>query len=338
MPRISRLVIQLALCFVLTAGCGADDEEIEFIRTESGQSANVVVSGGHAYVTLAQEGLGIVDATTGALQKVIAPPAGTASVDDLAVADGLLFVLDARSPGFLSVLSLADPAAPVVVGEAVQVPVDPFAGVSAGGGRVVVSGGTSQLTTRGYAADGTLSAEVAEGDFGQGQPDVLMAPDGAVAYVSTHFQDDDFGLTIIALPALPAAPPSTETFLIPGAGFTPGGAQPANFPIESALAGNTLVMATGAGLAVFTVGGDKATLHTTLPLGVHAVSVDIEGKTAAVVGSEPAPTLVLVDISDPAAPKVTSTKALTGTPTGVALTPTHALVANHTRGVQAVAR
>jgi hypothetical protein len=64
--------------------------------TAAGEAGNVVVSGRLAYVSLAQQGLEIVDAESGHTLKTMPPPAGSESIDDLAVADSLLFVLDAR--------------------------------------------------------------------------------------------------------------------------------------------------------------------------------------------------------------------------------------------------
>src|SRR6185436_13627080 len=69
--------------------------------TASGEAANVVIAGPDAYATLADRGFAIFDLATHKQIAIVAPPAGSGSVDDLAVADGLLFVLDARPPGHL---------------------------------------------------------------------------------------------------------------------------------------------------------------------------------------------------------------------------------------------
>ena len=98
---------------------------------------NVVLRGRFAYVARGTAGLGIMRLGTREF-VTIPPPAGSNRVDDVAIADGFLFLLDAASGGRLAVMSLASPDAPVSVGTPVTVPVGPFAGVSAGGGQVVV--------------------------------------------------------------------------------------------------------------------------------------------------------------------------------------------------------
>src|SRR5258705_10604911 len=108
------LVIALLVLTVATSGCAwvaLGFSSATYRTTKSGESANVVVSGSTAYGTLADRGLEIVDLNHGQ-RRTIPPPAGSESVDDLAVADGFLFALDARKPGHLSVFSLTDPEKP----------------------------------------------------------------------------------------------------------------------------------------------------------------------------------------------------------------------------------
>jgi len=320
----------LIAALVLLASPGCKDRP-ELPVTAAGETNNVIAVGGTAYASLGALGLGIFDSDTGEQLGTVAPRDG-GSIDDVAAADGLLFLLDAQSPGQLSVASLADPVAPVFIGDALDVPVAPFTGVSAGGGRVVVSGGTSLLTVHTYSADGTLGADTQSIDLGTGQPDVLVAADGAHAYVSTHFEGDDFGLTVIALDAVAV----TGTLLVDCAGFTPGGAHPANFPIEAALAGDdTLLMAVGGGLVVIDVRDPAAPgLIRLMPVDVHPVNVDALGSRAAIVGSAPSPRLVILDITDPTTPSVVENRALSGPrPTSVALTADAFVIAQHTSGV-----
>ena len=71
-----------------------------------GEAGNIVARGAVAYVTLGDSGLGVVDAGSGARLAVIPPPAGSESVDDLAIDGALLFTLDASPPGHLSLWNL----------------------------------------------------------------------------------------------------------------------------------------------------------------------------------------------------------------------------------------
>lgn len=103
-------------------------------------------------------------------------------MDDLAVSGVLLFVLDARAPGHLSVLSLRDPVRPTLASPPREVPVGPFSGVSASAGLCIVSGGTSSMTAWRFASTGALAGPVASMDLGRGQPDVLIARDGGLIF------------------------------------------------------------------------------------------------------------------------------------------------------------
>lgn len=303
--------------------------------TESGEAANVVIDGTLAYATRADRGFEVLDAATGTHVAFVRPPAGSESVDDLAAADGFLFALDARPPGHLSVFATKDLT---LVSKPVPVAVGPFSGVSAGSGRVLVSGGTSRMSLRTYDAHGALSGERASNDFGRGQPDVLLAPDGTRAFVSTHKWGPYFGLTTARVTddaISKAGALSVGTY-----GFTDGGAKPASFPLEAALDGDTLFLADADGLTVVDVAHldrPKALAH--LNTGVKAVNVDVRDRLAAVVGSSPEPRLVLVDVSVPAAPRIVRTVPLAAGsyPTGVAIGATRIAVASH-RSVQFIPR
>jgi len=311
--------------------------------TASGEAGNVIALGPVAYVSMGEAGFAVVDAPGGRTVRVVAPPAGGESVDDLAIADGLLFALDARAPGHLFVFSLEDPEDPRPVGPPVEVPVEPFSGVSAAKGRVVVSGGTKSLTVLSYDANGGLGEARTALDLGRGQPDVLLSPDGELAYVSTHVSlvRATYGVTVLKLAPPPAASAALGQVELDGAGFTPGAARPANFALEAALRGPTLFVAHGAGLGVLDVSAPAdPRLVALLPLPVHAVNVDVRGSRAAVVGSVPSPTLVVVDVTDPARPRIERTVALAegSRPTGVALTDAHIVVAGGPAGAIVLAR
>lgn len=297
--------------------------------TRAGEAANVVIDGSVAYVSLGERGFEVVDATSGKVLQIVPPPDGSESVDDLAVAGHLLFVLDARPPGHLSVLSptLALASAPV------DVEVGPFSGVSAGGGRVIVSGGTSLMSLRSYDATGKLGPHIAAIDCGRGQPDVLLTADGTRAFVSTHRWGPYFGLTSVRVGSslTKAGSVKLDTY-----GFTAGGAKPANFPIETALDANTLLVATLRGLTVVSIADpDRPALVASLDIGVKGVNVDVRNQLAAVVGSSPRPVLVLVDVSSPASPRVVRSISLPAgsRPTGVAIGTTRVVVAAGNHGV-----
>src|SRR5262245_23830663 len=272
--------------------------------TATGEAGNVVIHGPFAYATLAEQGLVLEDLETGTTVARIPPPAGSGSVDDLAVADALLFVLDARPPGALSVLSLADPKKPALVSGPVEVPVGPFSGVSAAAGRVVVSGGTSQLTLRSYDRQGRLGPQSATADLGRGQPDVLLSHDGRRAYVSTHFSGPHFGITTLDIGEAPALSERGHLEL-DTIGFTDGGAKPANFPLEMAAKAEFVLVAHRPGLAIVDVRGATPTLVKVLSTGVEPVNVDVQGDTAVVVGSSPQPLLAIIDVSRPEQAAVT---------------------------------
>src|SRR5215212_11867187 len=125
-----------------------------------------VIDGGHAYVAAGVDGIEIVDVAKQERRRLLPPEAPADRIDDLAIADGWLFALDATPPGHLMIYSLANPDLPSPSGQIVPVPVAPFSGVSAAGGVVAVSGGTSQLTLREYDRDGRLGGEVVTADFG----------------------------------------------------------------------------------------------------------------------------------------------------------------------------
>jgi hypothetical protein len=311
----------------LVPGCGLTSA-LTYPTAGESDASNIASMGEVAFAALSARGLGVVTLGTGMVVRVIEPPAGSRRVDDVAVADGLLFTLDAED-GMLAAWSIADALVPVLVSGPIEVPVGPFSGVSAGGGRVVVSGGTDELTVRAYDTAGRLTDPHASIDVARGQPDVLVAPDGKRAYVSTHFETTVFGLTVVDLSPLSIV----GRLMLHGAGFTEGGTKPANFPLVSALGKDRLYLAFGGGLAVIDIADPTHPKHVvTIPLGMQAVHLAIDGNQAAVVGVAP-PMLLMVDLSAPDAPVVTKRDPLPGRATGVALSPTKVAVAAGERGV-----
>jgi hypothetical protein len=276
----------------------------------------------------------MVDLSAPKMRRVVTPVDDT-TVDDLAIADGLLFALDARTPGGLAVYSLADPANPALVQAPVMAEVGPFSGVSAANGLVAVSGGTSRLTLRRYTPEGRLGTELAVADLGRGQPDVLLAPDGRHAFVSVHESGPHFSLGVLAIETDPLSFKTVAKVALDTYGFTPGGAKPANFPIEMALAGDRLLVASAAGLQVFDIANPSTPrLRATIATAALPVNADAQAGIAAVVGSEPRPALTLLDIANPDAPKPLSIVQLPfgSRATGVALAAGQVAVAAHAAG------
>jgi hypothetical protein len=304
--------------------------------TSAGETANVAIDGSMAFATLGERGFEIADTATGAVLATVPPPPGSESVDDLAIADRLLFVLDARPPGHLSVYSLEHAPRLVLVSKPVDVPVGPFSGVAAGGDRVIVSGGTSLMTLRAYDRVGRLGPLLATLDCGRGQPDVLLSGDGSRAFVSTHRWGPYFGVTAVQVSAAPPFLTKAGMVKLDTYGFSAGGAKPANFPLALALEGTTLFVADLDGLTVIAAGDpERLEIAGHLDAGVKGVNIDVRDHLAAVVGSSPKPALVLVDVVNPAAPRIVRTIALPGgsRPTGVAIGPGEVLVAAGSRGL-----
>jgi hypothetical protein len=262
----------------------------------------VVVDGPVAYLAAGMDGIEVLSLVSagGTAVGAVALPADFDRVDDLALADRLLFALDATPPGHLAVYSLADPFHPRAVAAAVPVDVGPFSGVAAARGLVVVSGGTSLLTLRAYDASGVLSPVLASGDYGRGQPDVAWAMDvnGAPrAAVSTHIVGPDFALQLIearintnGVELLPR-----EAIARPRAGFTAGGFKPAHFPLVAAWRGDRLWIADASGLTAVDTGGTAAPrllaeAHEVAPAIDLALAVD--GSTVDVLRGGPKPAVM----------------------------------------------
>lgn len=302
-------------------------------------STNVVIADGVAYVAHSTAGIERVDLATGA-RTASAPRKPADRIDDIAVADGLVFALDAAPPGYLVVYAIDAGALRQL--SATPVPVGPFSGIAAGGGHVIVSGGTSELTLRSYAADGSLGQPVLD-DFGRGQPDVALASDGRVALISTHVQGPRFGVTVADIENAPLHLRSRGYVELPGSGFTPGGFHPANFPLQSVAHGDHVLVAHGGGLSVLESRPGKTPIlvgTTELPLRATAIAVDGPRHLAFVAGADPQPQLLILDVSDPRAPRLVERRALpeSSSPSAIALDATHLVVALQDGGVTIQAR
>lgn len=210
----------------------------------------VVVDGDRAYVAAGTDGIEVVDLLAAKRAALVPVPPPADRIDDVALADGWLFALDATPPGHLMTFRMADLGASSSPAAMAEVPVGPFSGVSAAAGLVAVSGGTSQLTLREYGADGRFGAEVATADYGRGQPDVKLRADGKLAAVSTHIVGPDFALTLVELQRSPLGLRELARLPLRDAGFTAGGFKPAHFPFVAAWRGDRVYVADGGGLAV----------------------------------------------------------------------------------------
>jgi hypothetical protein len=304
-------------------------------------ATNVALHDGIAYAARSARGLEAIDATRGT-RRTWRPVAPADRVDDVAIADGLLFALDATPPGYLTVYRLDGDGAVHVLQPPTPVPVGPFSGVAAAAGHVIVSGGTSSLTLRRYAAEGALSAP-ALADFGRGQPDVALVDGGRLALVSTHVQGPRFGLTVADVVDAPLALRTRGYVELPGAGFTEGGFHPANFALQAAWLDNVALVAHGGGLSVVATPADATPrLLRTLALPVHATAIAVDATTHRlfVTGLAPAPTLLEFDVADARAPRLIGRRALpdSGTPSALALDATHLAIARQGGGVHLEAR
>jgi hypothetical protein len=301
-----------------------------------GDASNLAASDTHAFVALGDSGLAVVDVRTGIREAVIPPPDGTGSVDDVALDGGILFVLDARPPGFLTALSVATPRHPVPMSTARAVPVGPFSGVSAALGVCIVSGGTSQLTVWAYDSTGLRRQPGARLDLGRGQPDVLVSRLARVAYVSTHYRGPYFGIETLQFTGADSAW-SVGRVDLEGAGFTAGGSKPANFPIQAAEAPDGTVLVSHAhGISVLRPRDGLAPVHEKLiQAGGPAVSVAVSGSRAVVAIAGRRPGVAVVDLQRRSVMRVLPLPAGTN-PAGVALSHRHAVVAVRDRGVIAI--
>ncbi|MBI4501884.1 MAG: hypothetical protein HY700_12085 [Gemmatimonadetes bacterium] len=273
---------------------------LSYRTIQRGEAANLAAHGDLLYATLAEDGLAVVEASTGKTLATTPPPAGSESVDDIAIADRWLFALDARAPGHLSVFSLDDPLHPRLVSPPHEVPVGLFSGVSAGGGLCIVSGGTSDLTAWTYDSAGTLAGPVSTADLGRSQPEVLVTGDGTYAFVSTHYWGPYFGLDVLHHDAATHRLERLAELALKGAGFTQGGAKPANFPIEAAMLGkDTLLIANARGVAVSSVAGSHPALvlfefgtagvsqvTQPLPAGTFPTAASLLARVAAVAAGD----------------------------------------------------
>ena len=299
----------------------------------------IVVDGGRAYVAAGAEGIEVVDLATQERRALVPPQAPADRIDDLAVADGWLFALDATPPGHLMSYSLANPDVLSPSGSMVPVPVGPFSGVSAAAGVVAVSGGTSELTLREYGRDGRFGTEVATADLGRGQPDVALRPDGRAAAVSTHLYGPEFAVVFVGIRRRPLGLQTLGQLALKDAGFTAGGFKPAHFPIVAAWRGDRVYLADGGGLGVVDVADLKQPrLLARDRRGRPALDVAVAGGELDVLraGSRPAVLRYRLDASGLPTPAGIWNLPAGCRPAAIARNDANVLITEHERGWQSV--
>lgn len=301
--------------------------------------AQAVVAGGHAYVAAGADGIEVIDLADEKSLGLVSPRAPADRIDDLAAADGWLFALDATPPGHLMIYSLADPERPSPAGAIVPVPVGPFSGVSAAAGLVIVSGGTSQLTLREYGGDGRFGTEVVTADFGRGQPDVALRPDGRMAAISTHLYGPEFAITFTAVRRRPLGLQTLGHLALKDAGFTAGGFKPAHFPLVAAWRGDRVYLADGGGLSVIDVSNPQRPRFLAHDRQPHpAMDVVVTGDDLDVLRAGSQPAVLRYRLKDSGIPTLIGSWDLPAgsRPAAIARNGDKALITLHEHGWQTV--
>ena len=309
-------------------------------QTATGSArTQAVVDYGHAYIAAGTDGIEVIDLAAQGKRRLLPPNAPADRIDDLAIADGLLFALDATPPGHLMTYSLANPARPSPSGEIVPVPVGPFSGVSAAAGVVAVSGGTSQLTLREYGRNGRFGTEVVTADFGRGQPDIALRPDGRMAAISTHIFGPDFAVTFAEIRRRPLGLRMLSQLGLKDAGFTTGGFKPAHFPLVAAWRRDRVYLADGDGLEVIDV-SDPRQPHLLLRdrRPQPGMDVVVAGDELDVLRSGSQPTVFRYRLDDSGLPTPAGSWSLPAGshPAAISRHGANLLVTQHERGWQTV--
>lgn len=335
------------LWLLLTLQCGLWSCSNNAGYLQNGYPAFVRVNGSYAYTANGELGLDIIDLNNLRTVHRMLPQREMHSIDAMSIDGNLLFLIDARGEDYLAVYDVSNPVNPQLIDGPIGVNGGPFTGVSAAGGNVVVSGGTTHLNYFKYTSGGKLSNSEAIFGRDRGHPDVLLSNDGQVAYLSTDFNglvdDAEYGVVTVALGDLATSPVLLSEIGIPGSGFTEGTTQPSGFPIKTAiLSDDVLLVAHGVGLSIIDlVQGRILASMRTVDIGIAATNLAIYQSIAYVVGNSPSPTLVKVDLSDIANPSVIETVPLNtsgGIPTSVAVTDQLVLIAANEGGLMVMNR
>ena len=301
----------------------------------------IVINGAHAYAAAGVDGIEVIDLARGVSLSMLPPRSPMDRIDDIAIADGWLFALDATPPGFLQLYRLQEDGQGKAVGAASPVPVGPFSGVAAAAGVVAVSGGTSLLSLREYDAHGRLGDALVNADFGRGQPDIALREDGTRAVIATHFYGPEFGLTLVEINRAPLRLRQLGQVRIRGAGFTRGGYKPAHFPMVAQWRGDRVYLAHGGGLSIIDASDpSRPILRATdaRPRPAMDISIDGDRLYVALAGEHPAVYRYRLDPTATAMPMLVGRWPLAegSRPAAIANSEKHSLIALHERGWRSV--
>jgi hypothetical protein len=340
----SSILIGIALACVLSGALAHDWLSLAWNAWGYPQAApsartQIVVARGHAFIAAGIEGIEVIDLAQGKRVALLSPRAPLDRIDDLAVADGWLFALDATPPGFLQVFALDSTGLRGPFGAATPVAVGPFSGVAAAAGRVVVSGGTSLLSLHEFDADGRLGGGAAEADFGRGQPDIALRADGRLAVISTHLYGPEFGLTFVAIERSPLRLHELGRMRLGNAGFTRGGYKPAHFPMVAAWQGDRVYLADGGGLTVIDASDPRhPRLLSQDRRAQPAMDLAVAGNTLVVAVAGDTPSLLRYRLVRSGMPALVSNWRLPAhtRPAAIAIDGDNSLIALHERGWRSV--
>ena len=296
----------------------------------------IKIVGDNAFVSYGDGGLIVTNLVTDQVVTHIFPVGDMRGIDDFDIVGDLLFVLDARGNNYLASYSINNLSEPELIDGPYLVPGEPFNGISARNGNLVVSGGTRHLEYFQYDVSGEIRGPATFGRD-RGHPDVLLSDNGQVAFASTDFNldrkvnDARFGILALSLGTELQIPAEIDQIGITDAGITEGVSTPVGFPIQTALYNDRLLVAHGGGLTIIDL-IEQSAFGTSrqIDLGVNAISVQAQNDIAYVIGLGTEATLVKVDISDPSSPTIIETVALNAggnIPTSVALSSTSVFIA-----------
>jgi hypothetical protein len=180
---------------------------------------------------------------------------------------------------------------------------------------------------------------VISADFGRGQPDVALRPDGRMAAISTHTFGPDFAITFAEIRRRPLGLRTLSQLALKDAGFTAGGFKPAHFPLVAAWRGDRVVLATGGGLNVIDVSDPsqpRLLLRDRQPR--PAMDVVVSGDEIDVLRAGSRPAVVRYRLDDSGLPTPTGSWSLPAGshPAAIARHGADALITHHERHWQTV--
>ncbi|GBG86883.1 hypothetical protein CBR_g42167 [Chara braunii] len=282
-----------------------------------GATTRVAISRTHCYAARGKKGLLMFPINRRSDYEVMPPPVGLGQVYDIFLEPSgrFLFVLSlggsvngTESMSGFTVLSLADPMAPAVIGTPLPVPAGPYGAICGKAGTVIVAGGESNLTVWRYdRSTGAITGgrPVKSFRIGKSQDRVLLSNDGRVAYVKGELDPAmgmgvGYGVMIVPL----SNPTLIQPIQVPNAPAPLGsGMPPLVFPMESALSedGKVLFTAHGEGVSSVNVSDplDCLLLTDVETIPQEYYSIAVVGQRAYAVGYSPYPRMIELDVSDP---------------------------------------